>query len=348
VLRGWLRRRREAALPDDAPTAVRHALVAALEGDLERVEALLAAVVQRDSTELEVYLALARLYRQRGEIGRAIHLHQNLLLRRDADGEVRFQALLGLADDFRTGGFLRRAIAAYDEVLHERPDHRRALRALAGLLVDAREPRRAIPLVRRLAGAEGGESGPREAALWVDCAELERAEGQAPEARRTLKRALRRDPRSLRAWIALGELEAEAGRPRKAIAAWRRVPHLDRRAGPRVYPRLAGACAALGRPGEHEKFLRELLDEQPEDGAARLALARALVARDAGDEAVAELRQTLERDPDSLDAHAALGRLLIAEGRGREAAKAHEELLEVLERRGDLPRVAGGDEEAFA
>ncbi len=53
--------------------------------------------------------ALARLYRQQGEFGRAIQLHQNLLLRRDLDAEQRIEVLGELAEDFRKAGFLRRA-----------------------------------------------------------------------------------------------------------------------------------------------------------------------------------------------------------------------------------------------
>jgi lipopolysaccharide biosynthesis regulator YciM len=311
---------------------MRRALVSVLDGDLERAEAVLAETVRRDSTELDAYLALARLYRQRGEIGRAIHLHQNLLLRRDAGAETRFLAMLGLADDFRAGGFLRRAIAAYEEVLAERPGHVGALRALVSLLGSAGEPRRAIPLVRRLARAEKRPAGPAEALLWVDLAEAERGEGHSEAARKALRRALRRDPRCVRAWTALGQVEGELGRTRKALAAWRRVPELDRRAGPRVYPRLAAGFAALGRAREHERFLRELLEEEADDAGTRVALAEALAARGAIEEALAELRRSLEREPDALAAHAALGRLLLSEGRAEEVAKAHEELLDVLER----------------
>src|SRR5690606_9832628 len=140
------------------------------------------------------------------------------LLRRDVTGDARFAALVGLADDFRSGGFLRRAITAYEEVLTERPDHARALRALVALLTDAREPRRAIPLARRLARGERREPGAVEAALWLECAEIERSEGRAGAARKSLRRALRRDGSSVRAWIALGDVESERGRPRKAVA----------------------------------------------------------------------------------------------------------------------------------
>jgi len=341
----WRRgRRREAdAAPRDVSTAIRRALVAVLDRDLEGAEALLGDAVRRDSREVDAYLALARLYRQRGEIGRSIHLHQNLMLHRDLAEPARFQALVGLADDFRVGGFVRRAIAAYEEVLAEQPRHPGALRALIGLRVEVREPRRAIPLAIRLARLEGRDSRDAEADLLVDLAECERAEGRSEAARKALRRALRRDPGRVRAWIALGQVESELGRTAKALDAWRRVPAIDRSAGAAVYPRLAASFAALGRAREHEVFLRELLETQPEDAQARLALARALAGRGQVDEAVGEVRRVLEREPELLEAHAVLGRILLGDGRAAELAKAHEELLDVLERQRVAPVAETGD-----
>ena len=343
----WWRgeRGREAGV-DGADAAIRRALHAVLDHDLDAAESILAGAVRADSREIDGYLALASLYRQRGEIGRAIHLHQNLLLRRDLEAGVRFQALVGLADDFREGGFLRRAIAAYEEVLAHQPRHARALRALVRLLVDAREPRRAIPLARRLARIEGQQASQLEATLWVDLAESERAEGRTQVARKALRRALRADPQSVRGWTALGLAEAELGNAKRALTAWRRVPEIDRRAGPNVYPRLAATFAALGRAREHEDFLQELLASDAEDAGARLALARALAARGATEDALAEVRRVLDREPEHIEAHAAQGRILLAEGREAEVAKAHEALLDVLEReRGTLP---AGARDSFA
>ncbi len=340
----WSGRRTGTVTPQNPEAAIRQALVAVLDRDLERAETLLAGVVRGDSTEFAVYLALARLFRHRGEVGRAIHLHQNLLLRRDAPPDVRFDALSGLADDFRAGGFLRRAIAAYEEVLRERPDHPPALHALVALLVDTREPQRALPLVRRLARAEGNEPGAIEAKLWSQVAELERLEGHGGAARKALLRALRRDSCCVRAWVALGEVELERGRPKRALAAWRRAIELDRRAGPRVYPRIGPVFAAVGRPQGCEEWLRGLVEAQPDDLDARIALGHELAARGASDEAVAEVRAALEREPTALAAHVALGRLLRSESREEEAAKAHEELMSVLEQRGDLAQVPDTDE----
>jgi lipopolysaccharide biosynthesis regulator YciM len=335
---GWLSRAfgGDARAPKDAETALQSALLAVLDRDLDRAESLLTAALRLASDDVVPYLALARLFRMRGEIGRAIHIHQNLLLRLAAGSPLGILAMADLGADFAQGGFLRRAIAAYEQALAQDPKHRAALRALVPLLSDAREFPRAIELARRLASLEGRDGAAAEAELRVAMAEAARAEGRSDEARKAVKRALRQDAKCVRAWIVLGELEAERGRAKSALAAWLRVPELDRRAGPLVYPQLEATYAALGRTREFETCLRGLLAARPDDRGARLALARSLAARGDAEPALAELGQVLERDPEDLDARATLGRILLAERRDAEVAKAHAELIAALDRQGLL------------
>jgi lipopolysaccharide biosynthesis regulator YciM len=318
--------------------AVRKALRCVLEGDLDAAEELLSRAVRIDSDQIDAYLSLARLYRLRGEIGRAIRVHQNILLRTDIRPEQRDEALLGLAGDFRKGGFLQRSIAAYEEVLARDPRNRSALRALIRLRADVRDHRRAVELQRQLARAEGREARSEEARLLVEMSDAAHAEGRSDEARRVLRRALRRDPRCVDAWIQLGALEAERGRSKRALAAWQKVPELDRRVGPEVYPRLEATYAALGRAREFEDYLRQLLEARPGDVDARLALARALSARGDTNSAIAEVGGVLERDSENLEAHAVLSRVLLEAGREAEAVKELGELVDLLERGGALEK----------
>jgi lipopolysaccharide biosynthesis regulator YciM len=335
--RAWRRKR----APQSTDAAVRAALLAVLARDLERAEALLSEVVRRDVNAIEPYLALGRLYRQRGEVGRAIRIDQNLLLRSDLSSEQTLAALEDLAEDFRQGGFLQRAIASYEEVLARDSRHRGALRALVILLAHVREYPRATLLARRLARLRrpgDPDDAPDEAELLVRSALSARAEGRSADARKLLGRALRRDRKRIGAWVALGEVEAERGRAKAAIAAWSRVPALDRRAAAQVYPRLAASYAALGRSAEYEALLQRLLEERPDDPHARQALAQALAARGETEEAIASMRRLLERDPDDLAVRGALGRLLLSEQRETEALKEYAELLDILERRGLLSK----------
>jgi lipopolysaccharide biosynthesis regulator YciM len=324
----------DAREPRSAEKALREALLAVLDRDFDGAERLLTSIVRRDSTAVDASLALARLWRQRGEVGRAIRIHQQLLLRLDVATEEGRRVLLDLAADFRQGGFLRRAIAAFEEVLVHEPRNAEALRAMVTLLAEARDHTRAIEVARRLARVEGRDASSQEAQLRVEMAEVAAAEGRSQDARRALKQALRKDRACVGAWCRLGELEAERGKPRAALAAWARVPRLDRSAGRRVYPQLEATYAALDRTRDYEALLRELLAETPEDSVAELALARTLAARGDLEEALGVLRGMLVRDSDDLEVRGMLGRLLLSERRDAEAAKQYAELLDLLERRG--------------
>jgi lipopolysaccharide biosynthesis regulator YciM len=204
------------------------------------------------------------------------------------------------------------------------------------LLGDARDHPRALEMQRRLAKIERRDGSAEEARLWVDMAEAAQAEGKFDAARRAAKKALRRNARSVRAWLVLGALESERGNAKAALAAWKKVPELDGRSGALVFAHIEAAYAASGRPGEYEAYLRGLLAQREDDARARLALARVLAARREIEEALAELRRLLERDPENLEARAEVGRLLLSERRDAEATKEYAELLDVLERRGLL------------
>lgn len=327
------RRRR---VPRDADAALRRALLAVLERDWGAAERLISTAVRIDSDDIEAYLALARLFRARGEIGRAIRVHQNLLLRPDLTPEDRTEALAGLAADFRQGGFLRRAIASYEEVLERAPRHATALAALAKLFAEVREYPRAVRAARRLARLEGRSPAAEEARLLAARGEHEHSLGRVKEARRALKRALRKDPQSAEAWVALGNVEAERGRSKAAVRAWKRGAELDPRRGPQVHDRIHASLAAGGRAREFESYLARQIERSPDDSEPRLALARALAGRGAQAEAIAEVHRVLEAEPEHLEARCLLGRLLLSEPGDGEIAKAYGELLDVVER-GGLP-----------
>ncbi len=333
---GWLARAfgGGARGPRDLDSEVCSALLSVLDQDLEGAEEALARAVRSDADGVESYLALARLYRMRGEIGRAIRIHQNLLLREDLRGAQRSLALAGLAADFREGGFKDRAIACYeDALLADKRDHN-SLRELIRLYAETGRHPQAIECSRRLARLEKRSRSEEEARLYVEMAELQRAEGRDDDARRSAKKALRCDKRCVAAWVLLGDLEAERGRKKAALAAWSEVPRLDRASGPRVYAKLEATHAALGRIRDFEAFVRGLLEEQPGDAAARRALATLLCARGEIDAGISELNDLLAANVDDLDTRAALGRALLSEGREREAAREYGLMIDALGRRG--------------
>jgi len=303
----------DARAPRTVDSALRAALLAVLDRDHDRAEELLSAAVRLQPEDIELYLALARLFRLRGETGRAIRVHQNLLLRTELAAGRRADVLCELGADFVQGGYLRRAIASYEEVVKKDKRHLVALRALVGLLPQVHELPRAIELAGRLTKLDRDRPGAAtEAGLYVKLARAALDDENPDAARKAAKKALRKDDTCIPAWVLLGELEAARGRPKAALAAWTRVPELDRSQAARVYPRLLETYRGLDRIPEFEALLRRLLDEQPLDAEARRALARLFVAQQQTEAALAEFRTLLDHDENDLSARAELGRMLLS------------------------------------
>jgi len=334
----WLRRffGERSRLPRDADAVSRRALLAVLDRNFGYAEELLERAVKLDSNDPENYVALAHLYRSRGELGRAIRIHQNVLLRPDLDRYTRLEALMGLGNDFREGGFLGRAIGKYIEVLEIEPDHREALIQLIPLLIDTRDIQGAIAMERRLARLQGSDAGKEGASLLVDIALVAKEDGKLGEAGRIAKRALSRNPKCARAWILTGDLAAERGRTRAAISAWKHVPQLDLRHAPAAYARLRTLWTEMNRGDTYENFLREILSDFPGDRGATLALVEWLASKGNPDAALEELRGFLQFAGKDLEARGLFGKLLLESAKREDALSEFETLLRLLQEEGLL------------
>ena len=66
-------------------------------------------VVKVDPQTIELHFALGSLFRRRGEVERAIRMHENLLERADLVPEQKMTALYELAQDYLKAGLLDRA-----------------------------------------------------------------------------------------------------------------------------------------------------------------------------------------------------------------------------------------------
>jgi lipopolysaccharide biosynthesis regulator YciM len=321
----WLRRRLSPE-PEAASARIRSALHRVLAGDLEAAEAALAEAVRLDSSSADVYLALANVYRARGEMGRAIRIHQNLLQRPDLPDAVRREAQLGLALDFRAGGFLARSIAAFRELLEADPDNLEALRELERIHVEAGDWEAAIGVRRRIGGRDP-QSARVLGHLWTGLGRVRAQEGDEREARRMFRRALRSDRACADARLALADQSLRVGKPARAIAHAMRTLDHHPAIGSLAYPRLFEAHEAAGTLPALEARLRERLERAPHERETALWLARLLLAQRDLDAAVGVLETLLRRQPDVLEAWAELGRALLQHGRSAEALKTFEEWL---------------------
>src|SRR5499427_9229504 len=83
--------------------------------DLAIEELTRAANIEKDA--LEVHMILGNLYREKGQVGKAITVHQNLLQQPRLSRLEHAYVLLCLGLDYKRGGFVDRALEAFNEVL---------------------------------------------------------------------------------------------------------------------------------------------------------------------------------------------------------------------------------------
>jgi lipopolysaccharide biosynthesis regulator YciM len=305
---------------------------AAVNKDWAAAETWLERIVESDSADLDAYHSLARLYREQGAVGRAIRMHQNLLLRTDLPKKDRSEALFELARDFEDGGFHERAAATYEEFLDLEPRNTEAITRVIPLLGEQREHARALALVKKLRRRDAETAQRLETELLLRRSRNCLNEGDHDGARQSLKRCLRRNKNCAPAWAMLGELESERGKSARALDAWKRAALADAEIARELYSKIDAGFAAKGKSTEFDGFLREILSQRPQDDFARIALARALAGRGEGHAAIEEIARAIEVEPGAMALRAELGRQLLAANQESEALKAYAELVETIDR----------------
>ena len=333
-------RKSAAVKASEVALAWRRSLRAAVGQDWPAAETWLERIVEYDSKDLNAYLALARLYREQGAIGRALRMHQNLLLRSELTDSERAEALLELARDFESGGYKDRAVASYEELLELQPRNAHVLERLISTLHEMNDFPRALALIRRLRRRDREVATRLEVQILLSQSRAQFEGGDHSGALKSIKRCLKRDKACALAWMVLGELEAERGKTNKALDAWKRAAIADSAVGAVLYQKLAATFAARGKPADVDGFLLDLLKERPGDHEARIALARARASRGEATPAIEDLARAIEISPESFALRAELGRQLIATGQDAEALKAYAELLDVVERTSSPENVA--------
>lgn len=134
------------------------AMVAILQKDKESALIHLTKVAESSSEATEVYLALGDLYRERGQLDRAIRVHQSILARPSLNPTERVLAKNAIGADFKAGGFIDRAQKAFEEVLALEKDNSFALENLVKISEDLGEWNDAYQYEKRLQKARGGKN----------------------------------------------------------------------------------------------------------------------------------------------------------------------------------------------
>jgi lipopolysaccharide biosynthesis regulator YciM len=252
-------------------------------------------IAELDKETFETQVALGHLFRRRGEVDRAIRLHQALVQRPDLNDAQKVQALLALGEDYMRSGLLDRAETVFSDLakIDQRAPH--ALKHLIGIYQSERDWPKAIENATRFEAATGEPMGKLIGQFECELAERQRASGDTDAARASIGRAYAADSTSVRAGMLEGRIEVDAGNDGAAIRAFERSARHDADYLPEILPQLLpcyervgdspGARAFLGEMSEHYRgiapvlALTRLVEREEGIAAARGYLAQQLKDR---------------------------------------------------------------------
>lgn len=253
-------------------------------------------IAEVDSDTVETHFALGYLFRRRGEVDRAIRIHQNLIERSTLTDEQRVQAVLELGEDYMRAGLLDRAEALFADLVRLGEQAPQALRHLLSIYQQERDWDKAIEHAQRLEAATGEPTGPLVAHFNCELAERARRQGRFAEARQLLAKAYEAEANCVRAGIIEGQIDLAEGRDSAAVRAFERICRNDPESLPEVLKPLLAAYERLGERARARAFLAEM-SERFAGVAPVLALAR-LIREDEGDCAAVEyLSESLKQRP---------------------------------------------------
>lgn len=253
-------------------------------------------MLEVDSDTVETHLALGSLFRRRGEVDRAIRVHQNLIARPALTRDQRAQAKLELGQDYLRAGLLDRAENLFRELKDGNQRVRPALTNLLIIYEKERDWAACLEVADQLSALTGEKMLLHKSHYHCELALAAMAAGRSVEAGAELRRALGIFPGCVRAKHLQAQFAAAQGDLSGAIRTLRQAAEQEADYLPEVLPEIVTNYRKLGDLQSLRDYLEETARDHPGVGA-ELALAELTRERDGEGAAVDYLAEQLQRQP---------------------------------------------------
>lgn len=220
-------------------------------------------MLEVDSDTVETHLAVGKLFRRRGEVDRALRIHQNLIARPQLDKAARELALFELGQDYLSAGMLDRAERIFQEIVSVKENHILALRALLDIYQQEKSWQNAIQIAYKLEAASKTNLQDRVAHYYCELAESILQHNQHEMAEQYLKRAIDADRQCARASLLQAKLEMDRRNYKSALRNLKYIKAQNPDYLSEAIEPLAACYEELNEQENLVAYLKQLLDEYP-------------------------------------------------------------------------------------
>ncbi len=221
-------------------------------------------MVRVDDNTIETHFALGSLFRRRGEVDRAIRIHQNIIARPDLAAEQRDQALYSLAKDYLGAGLLDRAEKLFVRLAQGSRYQVQALESLCGIYEQEREWEKAIDAGQRLEVLGGRSLALQIAHYHCELAEAAAAKKDYASARQYVKRAQAGRPRTLRGALTRAHIARDTDDNKTALKLYHRIIDEHTYLIAEALPEIVAIYERENATTELESALQSMLKDNPD------------------------------------------------------------------------------------
>ncbi|TDR18497.1 lipopolysaccharide assembly protein LapB [Marinicella litoralis] len=208
----------------------------------------------------EPQLALGNLYRRKGEVDRAIKLHQALIAQAELPERYRTRALLAIGKDYMSAGLLDRAEVLFSELVEIEAHTPEALQSLVEIYQQEQDWLQAIKSATRFQSATQRNMQVPIAHFYCELAELAVAQNDQIQAEKYLASALRIDKDSVRAHLICANIQQSQKQWQAAIDEYQQAIKADSAYIPIFIADMADCYLSLKQGDLLEQKLLELMD----------------------------------------------------------------------------------------
>lgn len=267
-----------------------------LSNQQDKAVDLFLEMLKEDTGTVEAHLTLGNLFRSRGEVDRAIRIHQSLMESAALSYEQRLLAVQQLGRDYMAAGLYDRAEDMFSQLVDETDFRLSALQQLLQIYQATSDWQKAIDTAERLVKLGKDRQRIEIAHFYCELALQALGNDETDKALSLLKKGASSDKNSARISIMLGRIYMAKGDYENAVAQLQRVPEQDKALISEILEMLETCYQQLARPAEWAGFLKRCVEENA-GATAELMLARIIEQHEGADAAQEYVTRQLQRHP---------------------------------------------------
>ncbi|MDU6923955.1 lipopolysaccharide assembly protein LapB [Franconibacter helveticus 513] len=267
-----------------------------LSNQQDKAVELFLDMLKEDTGTVEAHLTLGNLFRSRGEVDRAIRIHQSLMESASLTYEQRLLAVQQLGRDYMAAGLYDRAEEMFNQLVDETDFRVGALQQLLQIHQATSDWQKAIEVAERLVKLGKDKQRMEIAHFYCELALQAMGSDDMDRAMSLLKKGASADRNSARISIMMGRIYMARGDYASAVESLQKVIEQDHELVSETLEMLQVCYQQLNKPQEWAEFLKRCVEENT-GATAELMLAEVVDQQEGQDTAQVYITRQLQRHP---------------------------------------------------